>query len=299
MLARLQQSIAATLLIVVIGAFIEGISQGHPGLGWMVGAGIALGYLGVLGVEFVWLFRSYAAGDDMRPSWVQVLRSWLGEALTAPRVFLWRQPFRSRRHPDHLPTDAAGRRGVLLVHGFFCNRGLWNPWLPRLRADGVPFVAVNLEPTFGSIDDYGPIVARAVRQLQKATGLVPVIAAHSMGGLAARAWIATTTEVSFHRLITIATPHAGTRLGATARGTNIRQMRHGSEWLANLAARESAAARTRFICFWSHCDNIVIPTRGAALAGAENRHLVATPHVRMVYHPAVFEALQQALDTEA
>jgi triacylglycerol lipase len=299
MLARLQRSIALTLLLAVIGAFIAGSSHRLPSLGWIVGGALALGYLGVLGVEFTWLVRSYAPHDRMRPSCAQALRSWLGEALTGPRVFLWRQPFRSRRHPDHLPVDGDGRRGVLLVHGFFCNRGLWNPWLKRLRADGVPFIAVDLEPIFGSIDDYGPIVARAARQLQEATGLAPVIVAHSMGGLAARAWMAATPDASFLRLITIATPHAGTRLGANGRGANIRQMRCGSQWLADLAARESAAARARFICFWSHCDNIVIPPRSATLAGADNRHLVATAHVHMVYHAAVFEALQQALRIES
>jgi triacylglycerol lipase len=69
-------------------------------------------------------------------------------------VFCWRQPFRSQRWPDQLPADAHGRRGVLLVHGFVCNRGLWNPWLQRLRRTGRAHVAVNLEPVFGSIDDY-------------------------------------------------------------------------------------------------------------------------------------------------
>ena len=34
-----------------------------------------------------------------------------------PQVFCWRQPFFSQRWPDHLPADAQGRRGVLLVHG--------------------------------------------------------------------------------------------------------------------------------------------------------------------------------------
>ena len=65
------------------------------------------------------------------------------EVLIAPRVFLWRQPFRSAAIADSVPADARGRRGVVLVHGFFCNRGLWNPWMQRLREKGVPFVAAD------------------------------------------------------------------------------------------------------------------------------------------------------------
>jgi len=80
-------------------------------------------------------------------------------------------------------------------------------------------------------------------------------------------------------------------------GANTAQMRLGSDWLAQLAARESAASRGRFICFWGHCDNIVFPTRSATLAGADNRHLPATPHVQMVEHPAVVEEVLRIVAT--
>jgi pimeloyl-ACP methyl ester carboxylesterase len=210
--------------------------------------------------------------------------------LAAPRVFLWRQPFRWRSEPDHLSTaPGGGRRGVVLVHGFFCNRGLWNGWLRRLRGHDIPCIAVSLEPIFGSIDEYRQTIADAMTRLESATGLAPVIVAHSMGGLAARAWLASRPQASLHRLVTIASPHAGTRLGAHGRGTNVRQMRLGSEWLARLATSETPELRARFVCFWSHCDNIVFPTRSATLAGADNRHLPVTPHVQMVEHPAVFD----------
>jgi triacylglycerol esterase/lipase EstA (alpha/beta hydrolase family) len=120
-----------------------------------------------------------------------------------------------------------------------------------------------------------------------------------MGGLAARAWLAAQPDAPLHRLVTIATPHAGTRLGAHGRGANINQMRLGSDWLEQLAGRENAASRARFTCFWSHCDNIVFPTRNATLPGADNRHLAVTPHVQMVDHPAVFEEVLHVLGARA
>jgi pimeloyl-ACP methyl ester carboxylesterase len=235
----------------------------------------------------------------MRPGAAQLLRAWAAEVIAAPQVFLWRQPFRWRSEPDHLPPVARGRRGVVLVHGFFCNRGLWNPWLRRLRSDGIPFAAVNLEPVFGSIDGYGQAIDDAARRLAQATGLAPMIVAHSMGGLAVRAWLSAVPDAPWHRLVTIASPHAGTRLGAHGRGVNIAQMRLGSDWLVRLGARETADFRRRLVCFWGHCDNIVFPTRSATLAGADNRHLAVTPHVQMVYHPAVLEELLRALETDA
>lgn len=289
MLARLQQLIVATLLGVTFAAVAIGASVGLP---WLAPAFVALvlvGYAGVLAIEFACLRASYADDDPVRPTARELARAWLLEIIAAPRVFLWHQPFRSRREPDHLPTTASGRRGIVLVHGFFCNRGLWNRWLPRLRAHDVPFVAVSLEPVFGDIDSYRDTISDASARLERATGLAPVIVAHSMGGLAARAWWAARPDASLHRLVTIASPHAGTRLGAHGRGANIRQMRVGSDWLAKLAASETVASRARFTCFWSHCDNIVFPTRSATLDGADNRHLPVTPHVHMVEHPALFQ----------
>ena len=289
MLARLQQAIAVSLIALAIAAAAIGASVGPMWLGAAFVGLVVAGYAGVLAIEFAWLRASYVHGDDARPTVGELMRAWMLEVMAAPRVFLWRQPFRWRSEPDHLPAAAHGRRGVLLVHGFFCNRGLWNGWLRRLRRLDIPFVAVSLEPIFGSIDDYRPTIAAGVAELRRVTGVAPVVVGHSMGGLAARAWLAAQPEAPLHRLVTIASPHAGTRLGAHGRVSNIRQMRVGSDWLARLTAKESLATRARFTCFWSHCDNIVFPTQGATLEGADNRHLPVTPHVQMVEHPAVFD----------
>jgi triacylglycerol lipase len=297
MIARLQQLVAATLLVLTITAAVMGATSGPAWLAPAFVALVVIGYGLVLAIEFAWLRSSYAEGDDARPGVGQLARAWVLEVAFAPRVFLWRQPFRWQSERDHLPAESHGRRGVLLVHGFFCNRGLWNRWLRQLRHHDVPCVAVSLEPVFGSIDDYRETIANGMRRLEQATGLAPVIVGHSMGGLAARAWAASEPETRWHRLVTIASPHAGTSLGAHGRGANIAQMRLGSDWLVQLAAKESAASRERFTCFWSHCDNIVFPTRSATLAGADNRHLPVTPHVQMVEHPAVFEEVLRIVAT--
>jgi len=296
MLALLQRLIALGLLGVTIGAIWLAIQ--FDALPFLVIPGMVVGgYAATLAIEFWLLRRSYVDSDLERPSVKQLAHAWAAEAIGAPRVFLWRQPFRSNAEPDHLPGDRRGRRGVLLVHGFLCNRGLWNPWMRRLRAAGIPFVAVNLEPIFGSIDSYAGTIEAGVLGLENATGVAPLIVAHSMGGLAARAWLADEGRSErIHRLVTIATPHAGTRIADRGFGANMGQMRAGGDWLARLSGAEPPALRERFVCFWSHCDNIVFPTRNATLRGADNRHLVATPHVQMAYHPAVFDAVLRLVE---
>jgi triacylglycerol esterase/lipase EstA (alpha/beta hydrolase family) len=265
----------------------------------VAGAAFILGgYAVVLALEFALL--RLAHGDDPTPraTPLQLLVAWWGEARAAPVVFCWRQPFRSRRFPDHLPATAQGRRAVLLVHGFFCNRGVWNRWLQRLQAQGVPFVAVNLEPVFGSIDDYVAILEQAMHQLERCTGLPPVIVAHSMGGLAVRRWLAEAGEAGearAHHIVTIGTPHRGTWLARLALSLNMREMRIDSPWQQLLGKREPAQRPARFTCFYSHCDNIVFPPSTATLRGAHNRHLPGVAHVAMVDHPAPWDEVQARL----
>jgi pimeloyl-ACP methyl ester carboxylesterase len=290
MLARLQQSIVLTIACIALVASIVGAIKGNAWLGAIVIALVVSGYLAAIAFEFWLLHRSYAPGDPQRPAVGDLVRAWAAEIVIAPRVFLWNQPFRSKREPDHLPPMRRhGPRGVVLVHGFFCNRGLWNPWLRRLRAADIPFVAVNLEPVLGSIDDYGATIAAAVATVATATGEPPLVVAHSMGGLAVRAWLATTPNARVQRLVTIATPHAGTRVARHARGANAAQMREGSRWLGSLANSRENIPRASVLCFWSRCDNIVFPTRNATLEGADNREVAGSPHVAMAFHPDVIE----------
>ena len=289
MLARLQKTTTLLLILLALGWAAFSIAAGRPEWAWVVALLIVAGYSGILGIEFLLLWNSYPASAANRPSAAQLISCWLKECAVAPRVFLWRQPFRSGRHSDLLAGAQAGARGVVLVHGFACNRGLWNPWMSRLERARVPFVAVNLEPVFGSIDSYTRIIDEAVQAHEEGTGLAPVIVAHSMGGLAVRAWIAQGNDQRFHHVITVASPHQGTAIARRGFSENTRQMDIRGPWLEALRQRESQSLYRRFTCFWSHCDNIVFPTASATLPEADNRHLVATPHVQMAFHPDVMD----------
>ena len=289
MLARLQQitTLGGLALALLWAACFA--ARGQPG--WAAGGAliIVFGYAAVLGLEFLCLWRVGRTDPAPPPSARELLRAWLGEALTAPRVFCWQQPFRSTLEADHLPADAAGRLGIVFIHGFVCNRGLWNPWMARLRTAGAPFVAINLEPVFGAIDLYVPLVDTAVRRVQQATGRPPLIVAHSMGGLATRAWLqAHAADDRIDSVITIGTPHGGTWLARFAMTANARQMRLDGRWVRALARQEPPSRYARFTCFYSHCDNIAFPPSTGTLPGADNRHVRGIAHVHLGFHPEVF-----------
>lgn len=298
MLARLQQAITLGAITLALAWAWWASQAGH--LTWAV-LGVLLvlcGHAVVLGVEFLLLSRAHGNDPAPRATPGQLLAAWWGEVRAAPIVFCWRQPFRSHRYPDALPARAKGQRGVLFIHGFVCNRGLWNPWLGRLRASHVPYVALNLEPVFGSIDDYMAQIEHAIAQLETTTGLAPVVVAHSMGGLALRRWWAEHGDNSrVHHAITLGTPHHGTWLARFATTRNSRQMQQVSRWLQTLQALEPAARARQFTCFFSHCDNIVFPASTATLAGADNRHLTGVAHVHMADRPEPWAELQRWLQT--
>ncbi|HSI61378.1 MAG TPA: alpha/beta fold hydrolase [Ideonella sp.] len=289
MLARLQQVFTLAWLAAIVGWGWVHWAQREPVRAVLGSLAIACAHAAWLGFGFC-VMRWQNRRDPAPPaSWRQWRGAWWAEVRTAPLVFCWRQPFRSRAEPDHLPAPhARGRVGVLLVHGFVCNRGVWNPWMRRFRAEGIPFVAVNLEPVFGSIDHYGPLIEAAVRKLEIATGKRPLLVGHSMGGLAIRAWLRDYQgDARIRGVVTLGTPHRGTWFSRLALHGNGREMRIGGDWLKRLAASENASRRRLFLCCFSHCDNIVFPASCAVLPDAEALHVPGAAHVDLIYQPDV------------
>jgi pimeloyl-ACP methyl ester carboxylesterase len=249
---------------------------------------VALAHGIVLALEFL-LLRLASRGDPTpTPSVSQLVSAWAREVVQDAVVFGWRQPFDWQRVPDHL-QGAAGVAGIVFIHGFVCNRGFWTPWMREARNRGHAFVAVNLEPVFCSIDDYCQIIDEAVRAVSRATGRPPMLVCHSMGGLAARAWLRQDggrTPVA--HVVTVGTPHGGTWLARFSRLPSGRQMRVGCDWLAALPGAEPDAARL-FTCWYSNCDNVVFPPSTATLPAADNRLLEGAAHVDLAFRPTVVE----------
>lgn len=291
MIARLQQALVAVVLCAVV-TWLVWMWPRSPLLA--LGGAVALVSVHglVLALEFVILWRVNRTEPVPQPSARQLLRAWWLETRMGWQVFGWRQPFRSAAVADRVTAGSfvPGRCGVVLVHGFVCNRGFWNPWLTQLRQAGHPFIAVNLEPVFGSIDDYAAMLDAAVREMAAASGRPPVLVCHSMGGLAARAWLRTAADAHVAHVITIGSPHGGTWLGRFSRTANGRQMHLGSGWVGTLGSSESVERRARFTCWYSNCDNVVFPASTATLAGADNRLVPGAPHVALAFHHEVMRA---------
>lgn len=251
----------------------------------------------VLAAEFLLLVAIRRNDPTPKASAAQLVRAWWRETLLNFRIFGGRLPFAWRRQPDTL-DGTPGLPGIVFVHGFMCNRGFWTPWLREAATRGHPYVAVNLEPVHGSLDGYAPAIDAAAQRVQAATGRPPVLVCHSMGGLAARAWLRRAGVGRVAHVVTIGSPHQGTALARFARRANTRQMRIDGDWLRDLGAADGPL-RDRFTCWYGNCDNVVAPPLAATLPGADNRLVPGAAHVDLAFQPEVIEetfALVRAIE---
>ena len=303
MLARV-----ARLLFVVWFALLAGLLATARAVGWTPACWAALyvlvlGHPTLLAAEMLIARRVATRNGAPRARWPDLPRAVLREWLVSTAIFGWRMPWRASAVEDHLPKTSRGLRGVVFIHGYLCNRGMWNPWMKRLFKLDRAFVAVSLEPVFSNLDDYVPEVERAVRRIEAATGLAPVIVAHSMGGLVARAWLRSraahkrsdgTAEAA--RLITIGTPHCGTWLAGLARTPNARQMRVASPWMTDLAGKEATTLSESITSWWSECDQIVYPSPTAVFPGSEAKQLRATGHIALTSREEIWNEIRWRID---
>ena len=133
-----------------------------------------------LGLQMVLMRRVVRKAGAPVPAWRTVAAAWLAEWALAVQVFGWRLPFRVHAEADGWPGDPAagqnaspvtGQVGMVLVHGFFCNRAVWAPWLRRLKERGIACAAMTLEPAHGaSIDAMVADLDACARRMAQATG---------------------------------------------------------------------------------------------------------------------------------
>ena len=247
---------------------------------------------------------------DGGPGWQDWAVAWWRETRAATLVFAWWQPWREQAEPDHWPVPGQPPpvAGVVLVHGYLCNRALWVPWLRELRARGVPCTAITLRSVFGSIDGHAPQIEAAVQRMAAATGQRPWLVGHSMGGLAIRAWwrawrrqavregrAVPPLDSRVQGIVTLATPHQGTWLARLSHVDCGCQMQPGSEWLRDLTRDEPVQDLALAHNWAAPCDAVVFPQAATHWPGAHSHVVQGAGHVSLVFHPAPLQALLDAL----
>ncbi len=244
-----------------------------------------------LGIEFI-----TGALIDRRPvrrlGVIDAVRVWLEESRRSFVVFNIDQPWRANFPEPPIVCDAA-RPAVLLVHGYMCNRATWRHWLCHGLPAAWNIATISLEPVYAEVEEYAESIHRAIARLRAGSGAEKVtLVCHSMGGLAARAYLRAKGHDAVARVITIDTPHHGTVFARFAHGANTRQMRRSCDYVRELAQSEEPV---EFVCFASHDDNLVVPRESQVLACAEVVWFEKIGHLAMTGSDEVLAKLVEVI----
>ncbi|HET7402289.1 MAG TPA: alpha/beta fold hydrolase, partial [Usitatibacter sp.] len=220
------------------------------------------------------------------------LREWLAFLAMALVYVPWEQRW---LRPDP-PDDAPGAMPVVLVHGYFVNRGCWRGFVHALEARGVgPVYAPNCRSHWAPIERFEEELHAAIERICGGGTRRVVLVAHSMGGLAARLYLARRGSARVARLVTIGSPHRGTWLAPWGLGANARQMRPGSEFLRELAAREAGLDHPEALSIYSMHDDMIAPQDASRLEWSRNVALRGYGHISLFHAPEVLQLVLEEM----
>ncbi|MEU3611041.1 alpha/beta fold hydrolase [Streptomyces sp. NPDC006872] len=204
--------------------------------------------------------------------------------------------------PAQLPTHAPPP--VVLLHGFIDNRSVFVLLRRSLAQHGRHRVeSLNYSPLTCDIRTAAELLGRHIEEICERTGSPQVdVVGHSLGGLIARYYVQRLGgDIRVRTLVTLGTPHSGTRVAPLANAHPIvRQMRPGSQVIEELS-RPAPGCRTHFVSFWSDLDHLMDPLETACVDHpdllAQNVRVTGIGHLALPVHPAVATGIRQALDS--
>lgn len=180
---------------------------------------------------------------------------------------------------------------VLLLHGFAMNRTQW-VWLGRRLAE------LDVGPVYGRTYFSPRSIAASARHLQRMVEDICArenaervdIVAHSLGGLVARYYIER-MDGARHvgRLITIGSPHRGTKLGRLGFVPAARELITGLPF-------EHRPEGVHYVGIWSPDDAVVQPADSASVATWGRDYVFeGESHLSLLISPAVLDRLATEL----
>ncbi len=199
--------------------------------------------------------------------------------------------------PARLPTVKQGSLPpVILLHGLFQNRSCLF-WLQhRLRSAGYRQIISINTPPWRDLETLTEQLAKKVDELRIRLKVGKVILiGHSMGGMIARNYVQNRGgAVNVERVVTLGSPHHGSKLAPFALSPMGKTLLPGSEFIRrfNSAAWPQA---TPIFSIYTRYDNIVMPAESARMDGAKSVELDGMGHTALLFHPHSLQAVLDAL----
>lgn len=195
----------------------------------------------------------------------------------------------------------AARTPVLLVHGLIDNRSVFTVMQRNLRRRGFAQVCSwNYSPLSTDVGRAARDLGNHIEGICEQTGYDRIhVVGHSLGGLLARYHVQRQGgDRRVQTLVTLGTPHQGSRWAHVVPTPLIRQLRPGSGVFQELA-EPAPGCRTRITAVYSDLDQVVLPTSSGRCdhpdLDARNVLVRGVGHTTLPAHRAVLDEVAATL----
>ncbi|WP_229708599.1 esterase/lipase family protein [Knoellia flava] len=197
-------------------------------------------------------------------------------------------------------VEAAGTP-ILLVHGIIDNRSIFTLLRRGLTRRGFGSIyAMNYSPFTADVRTAAAQLGEEIEAIVAETGYEKIhVVGHSLGGLIARYYVTRLGgDERVHTLVTLGTPHQGTYAAYASPTRLTAQMRPGSGLIRELE-EPATGCTTRFICYWSDSDLVIVPQGSGALRhpdlSVRNIRLHGVGHISLAVVGDVVHGISTAL----
>ena len=122
-----------------------------------------------------------------------------------------------------------------------------------------------------------------------------ILVGHSMGGMIARNYVQNRGGAVYVRgIITLGTPHHGSKLAPFALSPMGKSLLPGSAFLQQLNS-VAWPQQTKAVTIYTRYDNIVLPAESGKMDGAKTVELDGMGHNALLFHPRSLQAVITAL----
>jgi pimeloyl-ACP methyl ester carboxylesterase len=194
----------------------------------------------------------------------------------------WRRWWEPRLDPD-CPAPP-----IILLHGLYHNVSAWTLYRRWLAAAGFSNIVLM---GYSSWNQSFHALVKRLEQLiaqmeERFPDKPPILIGHSLGGLVARACVHSPKNPSrVGGVITLGTPHQGSRMAALGLGKLARSIIYRSALIRELELG-AEKADVPCIALYSPIDNMVLPSSAlqTACAGWIHQEVAPISHVAMLFH---------------
>lgn len=199
-----------------------------------------------------------------------------------------------------VPANRSDEPHIILIHGLYHNASAWTLLRARLKAGG--FRRLSTVNYSSLRQDFWQLVTKIDQHICSVSDTENgpiVLVGHSLGGLLAKACASTGgCRGRVAGVITLGTPHQGSKLAVMGIGPLAGEIAHGRPILAEIASSLPAEHVRRFAVY-SPIDNMVLPN--AALKPLEPGWTCVetgpVSHVSLLYHRPTADLVIQGLQT--